>query len=125
MENNNDLYLDTVRKEHRENSQTFFVEILNTLWGDRNEEETLSEWRRLCSKVRWYAEDALECMDRILAEPPYNLAELMQNEGSIMLASGPAPYTVIHLYRQKYYDFLLDTSQKFRKIFEEIWAENG
>jgi hypothetical protein len=118
MENGSDDYLDRVRREHREYPQVFFVEILQNLWGDHTEEQTLLEWNRLCGKTRWYAEDALECLDKILASPPPNLAELMQEEGSIMLDNGNGRYTVLSLYRQQYLEWLKNITKKFRVILE-------
>lgn len=118
MEPSTEEYLDKIRKEHQENPQDFFVEILQIFWGDRSEEETRMEWLRHCKQVRWYAEDVLQCLETILHNPPGNLAELMQEEGSIMLNSGSAPYTVLSWYRQQYYEFLQRIYSEFRTLFE-------
>jgi hypothetical protein len=119
MNRNVDPYADAKRQAHRADPQAFFIELLHTLWGDHEEAQTLAEWRRLCTKVRWYAQDAVECLDHMLANPPPNLAELMQEEGSIMLDSGPGQYTVIGLYREKYLDFLRDACDRFKQILAE------
>jgi hypothetical protein len=119
MSQNSDPYVDAARQAHRADPQAFFVELLQSLWGDREEAQVLAEWRRLCTKVRWYAQDAVECLDHMLANPPPNLVELMQDEGSIMLDAGPARYTVIRLYREKYLDFLRDTCRRFKEVLEE------
>jgi hypothetical protein len=92
-----DDFINQQRQHHAENPVAFFKEILQNIWADRDEDQIAREWKRLCSSVRWYAEDVLVCMDSIVTNPPADLAELMQNEGWIMLDHGAASYTVIRI----------------------------
>jgi len=111
------------RTEHQNNPEVFFTELLNNLWSSRTEEQSIWEWNRLCTLVRWYAEDALECFEKIIKHPPSNLVELMQDEGCILLDHGTANYTVLRMYKKKYEEFLNSKHQKFKEIFESTNTE--
>jgi hypothetical protein len=112
-----DEYVEMLRKTHRDNPNDFFEELLEKIWMNRDEDQAFREWKRLCDQVYWYAEDAVGCLEHILANPPANLVELMQERGWILLDHGTARYTLLKPYREKYVAWLVDMTDQFKNIY--------
>lgn len=115
----NDDVIASQRTAHKDDPIKFFQQLLTAYWNDHEPEQTEAKWRQHCLEQRWYAEDVLDCFTTILADPPQDLADMMQEYGSIMLPHGDAPYTVLWHYRRRYEDWLTQTHLKFREVFEE------
>lgn len=112
-----DDYTEMLRKKHRDYPIEFFGELLEAIWMNRDEEQSIREWKRLCTQVHWYAEDAMQCLDYVLAHPPANLIELMQERGWIMLDHGAGPDTLVKTYHEKYLARLVDMTAQCKHIY--------
>jgi hypothetical protein len=60
-------------------------ELLRTLFADNSWEDTLKLWRTFVANGGTYADDALACLDAIVARPPPDLAERLRRDGWIAL----------------------------------------
>ena len=112
-------YIVKTQRQHKENPNDFFKEILQNIWCDRSEERIILEWKRLCTQVRWYAKDVLECIETILDNPPPKLVELMQEEGWIILNDKTQNQAGCFNTKELYLDWLRQTSIAFSQIYEE------
>ncbi|MDZ8055900.1 MAG: hypothetical protein RMX68_016665 [Aulosira sp. ZfuVER01] len=110
-------YMEYLQKEHREKPLEFFTKLLTDIRMGRSEEEAIREWKRLCEQVSWYAEDAIRCLETILADPPANLIEIMQENGWILLDHGSQSYTPIKAYRQQYVEWLEKWVNQCRDVY--------
>jgi hypothetical protein len=71
--------------ERRANPRGFLCEFLQTYWYEFTEEEQRANWERQVEQYPWYAEDLLACADAVLADPPEDLATLLEDCGGVWL----------------------------------------
>ena len=96
----------------------FFQQFLCDIWMDNTEEEAMDQWEVKVKQGPWYAEDALYCMDAVIANPPENLVEILENEGWIILYHNcdqpdERPYT-----DEEHYEWLKQMRDEFRAIYD-------
>ena len=113
MDRSGDAYVDGLRAQHRSQPLAFFDRLLQEIWRDRSAEEAAREWARLCRDARWYAEDALWCIAYVLADPPRDLVERMQEHGWIKLDHGPRSDTPM----KQYLDWLAGAAAAFGQLY--------
>ncbi|MBN2493261.1 MAG: hypothetical protein JXR96_01615 [Deltaproteobacteria bacterium] len=77
--------LPAYRRKRREAPLAFFRGFLRAVWRDNTEAEALEQWRQKVELFPDYAEDALYCMQQVLASPPPDLAEILSDEGWLPL----------------------------------------
>ncbi len=66
-------------------SRTFLREVLKAIWMDNTPEDVKKLWKfRVASGGRFPGE-ALECLDRVVQNPPCDLVELLQENGWVFL----------------------------------------
>jgi len=63
-------------ESRRAHPRIFAAEALESIFADASDEEALGAWRRRVARFPWWAEDALYCIDAVLAgdEPLDDLA---------------------------------------------------
>lgn len=112
--------LDAIRETSRQRLAApleFFKEFLREIWMDNSPEEALAQWRVKVEQFPWYATDALTCLDAIIADPPSNLVEIMQQDGWIMLyhesATEVQPYTF-----EEYLEWLRQMRDEFQMVYD-------
>lgn len=104
----NEDYGEKISRFHREQPVEFFAEILKNIWMDQTEEDAWREWTRLCKQARWYAADALVNLAYILANPPGNLPQLVQQYAWVELGPG-----------EDYMEWVRQMESKFKQIYVE------
>ena len=95
-----------------------FIDFLRAIWMDNTDEEALFQWKKSVDQSPLYAEDALYCIDAVIANPPENLVEIMENQGWIILSRNydqpdERPYT-----DEEYYEWLKQMRDEFRAIYD-------
>ena len=96
----------------------FLATFLRDIWTDNTEEEARLVWRSKAELAPWYAEDALYCLNDVIANPPANLTGIVQNQGNLYLyhQDGSAkPYTDIETLA-----WLKQTAAEFQAIYEAV-----
>ena len=102
-----------------------FIDFLQIIWMDNTPEEALSQWKRTVKNSPSYADDALYCIDVVIAKPPENLVEIMENEGWLILYHNceqpdERPYT-----DEEYYEWLKQMRDEFRAIYNQANITNN
>jgi hypothetical protein len=96
-----------------------FVDFLERIWMDNTEEEALFQWQRMVKNFPLYASDYLYCIDVVIANPPENLVEIMEDRGWLILSYNydqpdERPYT-----DEEYYEWLKQMRDEFRAIYNK------
>lgn len=104
----------TIDDETRER----FRALLTALFVDNTVDEALAEWRYRAEHVAHDVERDLALLDAILADPPADLVELMENDGWIHLLHRPDTHTVIPYSRDEHVAWLRDVTERMRSIYE-------
>ena len=95
-----------------------FIEWLLEHWLDRTTEEAVASWRRSVADDPNRVDIQLDCIKRIVDEPPVDLVSVMKQYGSINLYhSKRSPWTPFS--RQEYVDWLKGMVQRFVEIAED------
>jgi hypothetical protein len=89
---------DSVKR--RSNPLEYFKKFLGAYWIDQSEEEVFDHWQDEIRDFPWKAEDILYCLDKVVADPPEDLLEIMRERGLLELwhgdifdPGGAIPYT--------------------------------
>lgn len=77
--------IDDDARARRADPLAFFCEIIDTFLRENDVESFLTIWRSRAVDYRAFADDALLCFERIAADPPANLAELLFESGGFKL----------------------------------------
>ena len=113
--------IKTTSRQRRIAPLEFFKEFLSDIWMDNTEEEAFQQWRVKVEHYPWYADDALYCLDAVIANPPDNLVEIMQQHGWIMLyhesEDSVEPYAF-----DEYLEWLKQMRDRFRAIYDSAPA---
>jgi len=95
-----------------------FIEWMRTYLLEATHEEARQQWSESARLAFWVCLDYLRCIDAVLADPPANLIELMQENGSVVLYHRNTvpwrPYST-----DEYLDWLKDIRAEFGKIVED------
>ena len=95
-----------------------FIEWLRTYFLEASPEEARQQWSESARLAFWVCLDHLRCVDAVLADPPENLIEMMQENGSVVLYHRDAvpwhPYS-----KAEYLDWLRNVRKEFGKIVED------
>lgn len=92
-----DAYTAELREKHRAAPLTFFERLLREFFMNRDPDQTLRKWQTVIEENRWYTEDVIECMTTVLANPPENLVDIIQENGWVMLPrSDGSSYEAYH-----------------------------
>ena len=107
-------------EKRRADPLPFFVQFLSDIWKDNTPAEAESLWRIKAEHYPWYADDALFCVNAVLAEPPVDLVELMQRDGWLMLTHELEPDGIERPFSfAEHVEFLQNMSDQFRTIYDE------
>jgi hypothetical protein len=117
-----DKNLSIIEKDSRERRAAplkTFVDFLERIWMDNTEEEALFQWQRMVKNFPLYARDYLYCIDAVIANPPENLVEIMEDRGWLILSYNydqpdERPYT-----DEEYYEWLKQMRDEFRAIYNK------
>lgn len=97
-----------------------FREFLRAIWMDNTEEEALRQWQVKVDQFPWWADDALFSLDWVIANPPKNLVDLMQEHGWLLLHHEPDSSGDEREYsREEYLGWLKEMTERFRRIYEK------
>jgi len=69
--------VDEDSRARRADPLAFVCEVVEPM-RDSEEEGFLKIWRTKATYYRWYADDAMYCIDRVLAAPPADLVERLR-----------------------------------------------
>lgn len=84
--------LESIRAEsarRRAAPLDFFCVFLRDIWLDNTPEEALRQWQNIVAHFPWYADDALYCLNAVIAQPPPNLEDILSECGWIELVHPP------------------------------------
>jgi hypothetical protein len=96
----------------------FVGEVLEVL-RDSDLEGFSTFWRSRVTAYRWYADDALECLDRVLAAPPPDLRERLQAlTGFALNHAGPTQVTPYS--HEDVVAWLRDLAARMRAVYDEV-----
>jgi hypothetical protein len=103
----------------RANPLKTFIDFLERIWMDNTEEEALFQWKQIVEDSSWHADDYLYCIDAVIANPPENLVEIMEDRGWLILSHNydqpdERPYT-----DEEYYEWLKQMRDEFRAIYNK------
>jgi hypothetical protein len=62
-----------------------FVRLLVLVWQDNDPEQVESMWRTLAGRPGPFADEAVEVLDAVIAQPPDDLVELIRTHGWVPL----------------------------------------
>jgi len=93
-------------------------EFLRLVWMDNTPDEARAQWATRVEQFPDLAQDSLEALDSVIADPPENLVELMQECGWISLYEETYD-TVTPLGKDAYVDWLRSVRDDFGALFEE------
>ena len=99
---------DTVRERFRA--------LIRALFADNTEEEALALWRYDVENRPQQARETLAVLDAILADPPPDLVELMENDGWIHLVHRPDEWTATPYSHDEYVAWLRDITARMRAV---------
>ena len=94
-----------------------FCEFLEGIWMDNTKDEALELWERQVKQTPWLAKEALESLDAIIAAPPANLIELMQEYGWIGLYHTPDSASVVRFSFGEQLAWLKKMTERFRAVY--------
>jgi hypothetical protein len=99
-----------------------FRDFLSQIWVDNTEEEAEAIWRRRVELNPWWSEQALQSVDAVLADPPPDLREQLQEHGWISLYHHVDRDTVRPYSQAETVEWLRGVAERFRAIYERANA---
>jgi hypothetical protein len=66
-----------MRERHRRDPVAFFAEVLEAIWMQSEPKDVEFLWQHRLRSAPWWAEDALWVFERVIADPPSNLCDLI------------------------------------------------
>ncbi len=105
-------------EKRRENPLVFFIEFLEAIWMDNTEEEAIYQWEVKVKHFPWYASDALYCIEAVIANPPNDLIDILENHGWIGLYD-ETPDEIKPYSFDETLNWLKKMHDKFRRVYEK------
>lgn len=105
-------------RERRANPVQFFQQFLRDIWMDNSPDEARAQWQVKVEQYPWYADDALACLDAVIANPPDNLAAILEEDGWISLYH-ETPDEVCAYDPQETLDWLKGMRSEFKAVYEQ------
>ena len=112
-----DEMLDDDARARRADPLKFVCEVIEPL-RDSEVEGFLKIWRTKATHYRWYADDAMYCLDRVIAEPPPDLIDRIR-EGTGFVLNHVTPAKVTPYTHAEVVAWLRDLATKMRAIYDE------
>lgn len=113
--------IDTDSNRRRANPLECFCEFIDMLWRENDESGALAIWRSQAQYYRRNADDALHCLDAVLANPPADIIERLRQCGGFEL--NHVTFTSITPYsHDEVVDWLRQFVEKMRAIYDETTA---
>lgn len=109
--------VDADSRERRAEPLKFVCEVLEPL-RDSELETLLKMFRIKATHYRWYADDALFCLQRVLAAPPANLRESIR-QGTGFVLNHVTPTEITPYSQADMVAWLRDIYDKLRVIYDE------
>jgi hypothetical protein len=112
-----DEVIDEDSRARRSDPLAFVAEVVEPM-RDSEEEGFLEIWRSKATHYRWYADDAMYCFDKVIADPPPDLVERLRAATGFSLyhtdPNNRAPYT-----HDDVVAWLRNLRDKMRSIYDE------
>ena len=100
---------------------SFFAQFLSDIWKGSTPEEADYSWRVKVEHYPWYADDALYCLNAVLADPPDDLLDIMREHGWLSLEHEMDAQGVERPYSfDDVVDWLRDMRDRYRTVYEEF-----
>ena len=109
--------VDEDARARRADPLKFLCEVIEPL-RDSDVDGFLKIWRTKATYYRWYADDAMYCLDRVLADPPADLIERIR-EGTGFVLNHVTPSAVTPYSHAEVVAWLRDLGDKMRAIYDE------
>jgi hypothetical protein len=95
-----------------------FRRLLRRLFMDNTVDEAFALWRYNVEHVPHLAQEDLDTLDTILAAPPPDLVEIMEQDGWIHLTHTPDSATLIPYTHDEYVEWLRDITTRMRADYD-------
>jgi hypothetical protein len=112
-----DEMVDEDSRARRAAPLAFVCEVLELL-RDSDVEGFLKVWRTKATYYRWYADDALFCFDKVLADPPADLIERIREDAGFVL-NHVEPSKITPYSHDEVVAWLRDLVVKMRAVYDE------
>lgn len=94
-----------------------FRHFLRMTWMDNTEEEALSQWQQRVHDLPKIARSDLECLEAVLAAPPPDLIEMLNDDGWIILSHEPDEGTDEDYSYDEYIQWLRQMTARFHSLY--------
>ena len=95
----------------------FAFEALEDLFRYEDDKERGHvRWQRKMELAIWWADDAIQCLELVMAAPPPNLGELLREHGISIWVQGPDGETIGDA--QAHAAWVCDTTRRLRETFD-------
>lgn len=99
----------------------FALEALEDLFRHESDKERgFVRWRRKMDQAIWWADDAIQCLEKVLAAAPANLGDLIREHGINIWVQHRG--TEVLGDAQAHVDWLIATTRRLRDMFETYIA---
>jgi hypothetical protein len=95
-----------------------FQRFLRMTWLDNTEEEALFQWQQRVHDLPKIAQNDLECLEAVLAAPPPNLIEMLNDDGWIILSHEPDEGTEEDYSYDEYLQWLRQMTIRFHAMYD-------
>lgn len=112
-----DEMIDDDSRARRAEPLKFLCEVIEPL-RDSDVEGLLKIWRTKATFYRWYADDAMYCFDRVLANPPADLIDRIR-EGTGFVLNHVEFAKVTPYAHDEVVAWLKELRDKMRAIYDE------
>lgn len=108
---------DPISQQRRAAPLDFFGDFLQGTWMDNTPEEALCLWKLKLYQPTSYAADALYALDYVIAKPPHDLIERLQQNGWIYLSHEDDPDEPLYTF-DEHLQWLKNMNQQYRQLYK-------
>lgn len=123
---NDDEFWDEVQRDSEArlaDPLPFVIAVLEELFRyESDKERGLARWQRKMEGGIWWADDAIQCIEKVLANPPANLGDIIRNEAGVVIWVPGETGEVIG-DAKAHVDWLESTARRMRAMFEDYVAQ--
>ncbi|HEX3854879.1 MAG TPA: hypothetical protein VHW01_28150 [Polyangiaceae bacterium] len=109
--------VDEDSRARRADPMKFVCEVIEPL-RDSDVDGFLKIWRTKATCYRWYADDAMVCLERVLANPPSDLVEQMR-QGTGFVLNHVTPSKITAYTHDEVVEWLRGLAEKMRVVYAE------
>jgi hypothetical protein len=102
----------------------FALEAIEDLFRHESDKERgFGRWQRKLEQSIWWADDAIQCLEKVLAAPPANLGDVLREHGINIWVQGKDGEVIGDA--PAHVDWLRGTARHMREMFESYVASKS